>query len=462
MLPFSCEVQLSYRVVIKIIACLWSFLIPLQAQAQDSSAFSTLLFYQAGAFQELDQKSIAELSASLLGLIEAAETVAADNSTKPPREETDDRLVLIYSAPVKIKLFSQDVIEITDIVYWYHKQRFYLAASNRNDASQHVFSKLPRRALEKLHCNSPIKFGDSTLLCLQTTNDVFLDDAAIESRLAAACRNSENGSPEYVKCVESVLHTLWEEGKILYTNYDLILKRAWQANSEWSRSNGQALAQEHKLFDKYLEQVSLEREVAKHFIEWTQLRFKVVADALQDKAPNGTETQTEERRLKATIRIRQVQLDDLLRTNPELPPSQYLDPPYTFEQPQEYSQFAAVGRALGAVEVVPPIEKKVDLNLPPVSPVTSSSSASFISQEHSRRAQLANLVADLDVMKKEVRELTDRLIVARASPDNLDSRNVIANLTSELQVLQVRMRVQIISIQGVQAGVKLPGNGTAH
>ena len=125
--------------------------------------------------------------------------------------------------------------------------------------------------------------------------------------------------------MESTLHSLWEERRILFVDYDRIMKRSWTAASPTGPGAGESQVgkRELHLFNKLMEQQQLERRIAALYNallgSYAKDQFARTAAALDGKeVPKSTvDVPARKREIKKLVVI----LEDLLKQNPDLPPS---------------------------------------------------------------------------------------------------------------------------------------------
>lgn len=262
--------------------------------------------------------------------------------------KSNSYFLLSYQSPVDITALGDKQIAVNDLLVPL-KEPSHVFARNMDSSAYYSYTKYDAAKFAALVCHPELGLEHLKPFCDQTQDSEFINEAQINDAIKDACSGMDQTSEKYLKCVESVLHHFWEQKKILYTQYDKALKQAWASTQSCngqpcanSASNTDENKQVFSLFNTYIEQTKLERELQIAHGKLVSAQFAKVSQALSDQSSNtpGVKTgennetpETPETTAELRRRLKHLQtiLQDLLRANPNLPPSPYLEAPYKFE-----------------------------------------------------------------------------------------------------------------------------------
>ncbi len=397
---------------------------------------SSLRFVRDGTTEQLPPQLTSELTVDVLEMLRSASHELSEGERGAASWEDrkgNTYLHLSYDRPVKVKVLGEQEADGTDIVLPIPADSLVIA--NRELETYRAFSKYSGEAMERLVCRPELKLETYHALCTKLVIDQeFLSSAEVAEIINKTCDRSK-GAEQYRKCVESVLHNLWEEKKILYTEYDEALRKAW-ASTEVANTTYDTTPH---LFDKYLEQTKLEREIQTAYANIIRARFAQVSAALADGGGN-LKTDESEQQHRAYFRKLQLILKDLLAKNPDLPPSPMLHPPYTLESIDS-------SRPSGFVEVPGVLSDKTSTTssvVPtpaPVSPTVLERMKQFFRSDREARTKAVYVQDEVEKRRKRIFQITEQMLYDR----NLTEAKK-KELSSEMTRLQKEIETLVRSV----------------
>lgn len=391
--------------------------------------------------------------------------------------------LLSYQSPVDITALGDKQVRVNDLLVPLTEPS-HVFARNVESSAYYSYTKYDATKFAALVCHQELGLEHLKPFCDQARDSEFVSETQINDAIKNACGGMDQSSEKYLKCVESVLHNFWEQKKILYTQYDQALKKAW-ANTQ--SCNGQPCAtspshtdennahkQAFSLFNTYIEQTKLERELQIAHGKLISAQFAEVSQALSDPSSNtpgvktGENNETPETTAELRRRLKHLQtiLQDLLRANPNLPPSPYLEAPYKFEDTSmPRNSFTVIPGSISEDTGSAPPSKPTNQQMPrvasplpePAAPlaVTPSNSPNnainngntiddFMKSEGQKRRSTVSLQREVEKRRKRIFELTEEAI---KTPGN-DARQQqlgeeIRRLNKELEDLVRNAQPQI-------------------
>jgi len=394
---------------------------------------ASVRFLAQGKERPLSAETAAGITVDLLELFKFATNVHNETDHRPG----DDEIQLLYSSPVTVERATEGKTEIIELSLSLSGD-LSLCSRESSTAVFRIFNKLESDKLARVVCRSELALEGFAKFCLmiRAQSDLMSEDVVqqeINSRCGVGLANES-----YIRCVESTLHDLWEQRRILYTVYDHILKTAW-SKAEANAPEAIADRKLHQLFDRYLEQEKLEREIQRLYASSVRDRFQYISDAISEK---GAQQQMVPPRSGSPLRKVQTLLADLLKSNPDLPPSPYLEPPFTEELqsiPAATAGFKSVGPSiedaptLNTTEIAaPPGVRMGPYGKCPSSPVDEGGISGFFKHQVSRRLAAISFQREVSKRAKRILEIvTTRTHSGSEQSLDLNERDRLQNEINE-------------------------------